>query len=157
MNTDPTNSTRALDSDTLSQLAIEALERTAFVLADPCADPDALPSAEVFAQIEFHGPEQGGVDLAASRGFTRNLASSILGCDAAEVTDAQGDEALRELANILGGSVIYRLGGEQCAFSLGLPRLGSFQGWSGASGHESCVLDAEGERLEIRCHHRRAA
>lgn len=153
MNTEGTTGTTPLDGDTLSRLAIDALERTAFVLADPCDDPEALPSADVFAQIEFHGPEHGGVDLFASRGFTRNLASSILGCDASEVTDAQGDEALRELANILGGSVIYRLGGEQCAFSLGLPRLGT----SGEANGPSCVLDAEGERLEIRCHHRRAA
>jgi hypothetical protein len=153
MNSDTNDIRSSLDGESLARLSIEALERTAFVLADPCDEPERLPSAEVFAQIEFHGPEHGAVDLAASRGFTRNLASSILGCDAAEVTDAQGDEALRELANILGGSVIFRLGGEQCAFSLGLPRLGS----SGEPGHEACVLDAEGERLEVRCHHRRAA
>jgi len=153
MPTDGTPGTAALDGDTLARLAIDALERTAFVLADPCDAPESLPSADVFAQIEFHGSEHGGVDLCASRGFTRNLASSILGCDAAEVTDAQGDEALRELANILGGSVIYALGGEKCTFSLGLPRLGS----SGEANGPSCTLDAEGERLEIRCHHRLAA
>ncbi|MFZ9882595.1 MAG: hypothetical protein ACO3QC_14480, partial [Phycisphaerales bacterium] len=103
MPTDGTPGTAALDGDTLARLAIDALERTAFVLADPCDAPESLPSADVFAQIEFHGSEHGGVDLCASRGFTRNLASSILGCDAAEVTAAQGAAALRALAHILGG------------------------------------------------------
>ncbi len=142
-----------LGTDDLARLAIEALERTAFVLADPSPEPDALPTADTFAQIDFSGPEAGGIDLHASRAFARNLAASLLGTDAPEVSDTQAEEALRELANILGGSVIRALGGEDCRFSLGLPRLGE-RSFSDAT---SCVLDAEGERLEIHCHYRHAA
>jgi CheY-specific phosphatase CheX len=113
----------SLNEDTLARLVTDALERTAFVMADPCDDPDRLPPADTFAQIDFRGPESGAVDLRASRAFARNLAASLLGTDASEITDAQAEEALRELANIVGGSVITALGGDDCRFSLGLPAL----------------------------------
>lgn len=143
-----------LTTESLARLVIDALERTAFVLADPCDDPDELPHADTFAQIEFCGPESGAVDLRASRAFARNLAANLLGVDPSETTDAQADEALRELANIVGGSVITALGGDDCRFSLGLPSLGNH-----APSEETtlCVLNAEGERLEVACTHRRAA
>lgn len=149
MSTDPT-----LDPNTLARLVVDALERTAFVLADPCDEPEQLPPADTFAQIDFSGPTQGSVELLASRAFAKNLAASILGTDASLVTDLQSEEALRELANIVGGSVITALGGSDCRFSLGLPRLGRAH----ATGADTtCVLDAEGERLEVHCHHARAA
>lgn len=143
-----------LDPHTLARLVVDALERTAFVLADPCDDPEQLPAADTFAQIDFSGPTRGNVELRASRTFARNLAASILGSDAADVTDVQSEEALRELANIVGGSVITALGGSDCRFSLGLPKLGR----APDLGHDTaCILDAEGERLEVHCHHARAA
>jgi CheY-specific phosphatase CheX len=143
-----------LDPNALTRLVVDALERTAFVLADPSDDPDALPAADTFAQIDFHGPTSGQVELRASRAFARNLAASILGSDASDISDLQSEEALRELANIVGGSVITALGGSDCRFSLGLPRLGR----ATPTGTETaCVLDAEGQRLEVHCHHARAA
>jgi CheY-specific phosphatase CheX len=151
-----------LDPHALARIVIDALERTAFVLADPSNEPDALPSADTFAQIDFHGPDgrdgNGHVELHASRAFARNLAASILGANATEVSDLQCEEALRELANIVGGSVITALGGSDCRFSLGLPRLGrtSAAGNAGAI-DTACILDAEGERLEVHCHRARAA
>lgn len=155
-NNDATNSTThaSLNADTLARLVTDALERTAFVLADPCDNPARLPPADTFAQIDFRGPESGTVDLRASRAFARNLAASLLGVDASEISDAQAGEALRELANIVGGSVITALGGDDCRFSLGLPSLGNHTPNASAT---HCTLDAEGERLEVACMHRRAA
>ena len=69
MSTDPSQ----LDPNTLARLVVDALERTAFVLADPCDDPDQLPAADTFAQIDFSGPTRGNVELRASRSFARNL------------------------------------------------------------------------------------
>ena len=143
-----------LDPNALARLVVDALERTAFVLADPSDDPEALPAADTFAQIDFHGPASGQVELRASRNFARNLAASILGSDASNISDLQSEEALRELANIVGGSIITALGGSDCRFSLGLPRLGR----ATPTGTETaCILDAEGQRLEVHCHHARAA
>ena len=92
---------------------------------------------------------------AASRnGVGQLIALSILGADASDVSDLQSEEALRELANIVGGSVITALGGSDCRFSLGLPQLGRAE----AVGEDTaCILDAEGARLEVHCHRARAA
>ncbi len=139
-----------LTESSLARLVVDALERTAFVLADPCEDPAALPAADTFAMIDFSGPEHGGVDLRASRAFAQNLAASLLGVDADAISTSQAEEALRELANIVAGSVITALGGDDCRFSLGLPTLGQRPS-DGDATH--CVLDAEGERLEVTCHH----
>lgn len=146
--------TTDLTPNTLARLVVDALERTAFVLADPCDDPEQLPPADTFARIEFRGPTDGCVELLASRSFARNLAASILGADASDVSDLQSEEALRELANIVGGSVITALGGSDCRFSLGLPQLGRAEA---AGDNTACILDAEGARLEVHCHRARAA
>lgn len=144
-----------LDPTRLATLAIAALERTAFVLADPAEHPEELPAAEIAAEIRFHGPESGRVGLNASRAFARNLAASLLGCEASEIRDEQADEALRELANIVAGSVLSSLGGDDCRFSLGLPESTALAPDAGdAAGSTHCTLDAEGERLEITCTHR---
>jgi hypothetical protein len=146
------HATDLLDPARLATLAIDALERTAFVLADPADRPDALPAAEIGAEIRFHGSADGSVSLRASRAFGRNLAASLLGCGPEEIVDAQADEALRELANIVGGSVVSLLGGDDCRISLGLPATIAADGPDGLAGARTdCVLDAEGERLEIRC------
>ena len=143
-----------LDQSALARLVVDALERTAFVLADPCEEPESLPPADTFAIIDFRGPACGGVDLRASRAFARNLAASLLGVEPSEIQDSQSDEALRELANIVAGSVITALGGDNCCYSLGLPSQGSRPSSDDST---SCTLDAEGERLEVTCHHARAA
>ena len=131
--------TTDLTPNTLARLVVDALERTAFVLADPCDDPEQLPPADTFARIEFRGPTDGCVELLASRSFARNLAASILGADASDVSDLQSEEAL---------------GGSDCRFSLGLPQLGRAEA---AGDDTACILDAEGARLEVHCHRARAA
>ncbi len=140
------------NQDRLGELAIEALERTAFVAAEPADTEflDELSSCEWFTRIRYTGPISGWVYLAGSRGFMLGLASSLLGVEVEDVTiEKEGLDALRELTNIVGGSVVSALGGDHCKLSLGLPEViesGAFP--SGGAG-EHCVLDAEGERLEL--------
>ncbi len=143
--TEPTDNLHP-DPEMLARITIDALERTAFVLADPADDPAGLPDAATIASIDYTGPCNGGIDLVASAGFGRNLAASLLGCDASQVSEAMAAEAVRELANIIGGSIILELGGTDCTYSLGLPRTmpSPRSAWAG-----SCVLNAEGERLEV--------
>ncbi len=134
------------DPAMLARITIDALERTAFVLADPADDPEDLPDAVTIASIDYTGPCNGGIDLVASAGFGRNLAASLLGCEASEVSESMAAEAVRELANIIGGSIILELGGSDCRYSLGLPRTAPAPRPRCAG---SCVLNAEGERLEV--------
>ena len=103
-----------------------------------------LSGGGLFGHRQRLAADQRFVGMASALEHLAIHREALAGLDQHQVTDAQGDEALRELANILGGSVIYALGGEKCTFSLGLPRLGS----SGESNGPSCTLDAEGE-LEL--------
>ncbi|MBL9118583.1 MAG: chemotaxis protein CheX [Phycisphaerae bacterium] len=150
---------RELTPAALVRLASVALERIAFLMAEPAdhltgngpmphlAPP--LPPATRFARIEYRGPERGEVILAASDGCARSVAAGLLGTDSESVDPATvGQDALRELANIIAGSLICELGGERCPFSIGLP---SACGADALPANPTAVatLDVEGERLEV--------
>jgi hypothetical protein len=143
-----------MNADLLIDLATQALERTAFVLTDP-VDPDETadyPPLTRFARVAYHGPAVGEIFLCATDGFVAELASSLLGVEPEEVQPGgEGADALRELANILGGSVIRELGGEQCEYSLGLPELAAAADRppTDATGVVTCCLDSEAELLRI--------
>lgn len=142
-----------LNAVTLGQLATEALERTAFMVAEPADEDflDELPSCDWYSSIEYTGPESGTVYLAGSTGFLVELAASLLGVDSEDVqTEREGLDALREMTNIVGGSVVTVLGGTHCKLSLGLPSvIDNSTIPTKAANKEHCILDAEGERLDV--------
>ncbi len=142
---------RELTADAIIRLAAAALERTAFLMAEPGDGPHAaaLPPATQFSRIEYGGPERGAIVLAASDGFAQKLAAGMLGGDPNGIDPAAaGADAMRELANIVAGSLVLELGGERCPFSLGLP---SGCDRSAVPAVADCValLDVEGDRLEV--------
>jgi|GEM_PF-857275 len=113
-----------LSSDTLIEATVNALERTAMVLAEPANDADNHEPVTAYARIAYSGPSSGTLTLAATDGFLCELASSLLGVEPDEVAAGeQGLDALKEMANILGGSIIVAMSGETCEFSLGLPDI----------------------------------
>lgn len=142
-----------VNPERLGELAIEALERTAFVVAELADEDfiDDLPEAEWFTRIEYSGPQSGAVFLSGSTGFLLELAASLLGVDVDDVTaESEGLDALREMTNIIGGSVVTAIGGEHCELSLGLPGVvasGDLPGQNPAGC--TCIMDAEGERLVV--------
>ncbi|MBX3373716.1 MAG: chemotaxis protein CheX [Phycisphaeraceae bacterium] len=146
--------TRDLTAGRLAALAIETLERTAFVPAEVVTESDAsrLPLTTHYAAIEYGGSRSGSVVIGASDGFLRDLASSLLGVERDEIElRVHGTDAIRELANIIGGSIVWALGGETCPFSLGLPvLLSEDEGRSRDAGGLHCDLESEGERLRVR-------
>jgi hypothetical protein len=141
-----------LDPVRLANLAIDALERTAMVIADIADEDDAdmLPPLEEAACVDYEGPCRGRVWIAASDGFGASVAASLLGIDPSEVPADQAGAMIDELANILGGSVILDLGGDDCPFRLGLPRRCPTGECPTSDQCTRIVLDAEGERLEVR-------
>ncbi len=115
-----------LNEENMAEFVVEALERTAFVLADIVDAEYAtqeLPPPDRYARIAFTGDAaQGDVILSASTGFVVELASSMLGVEPEQVNpEVEGRDALNELANIIGGSVITALGGEEKHYEYGLP------------------------------------
>lgn len=137
----------------LADLTIEALERTAFVLADPAeSTPNLsdLSSRAIGARIKYAGEENGEFFLFASEGFVIELASGLLGVEPEEVDlSVHGDDALRELSNILGGSLILELGAEQRPISLGLPERCDPRTHRPSPEDTSTVVESIGEPLFI--------
>ncbi len=137
-----------LTSDQIAALAMEALERLAFIMADPAEDGCPPVEGEFAVVINFAGDASGTVVLRCGEGFARLLAAGLLGSEPEDVTlDPEGWDALREFANIMGGSVIRELGAESRPITLGLPENGE----GGADGDAGVVstVDAEGELIEI--------
>lgn len=142
---------REITTDAIFRLTCVALERTCFVMSEPGGTTSAspLPEATRFATITYRGPEHGSIVLAASEGFVNNLAAGLLGCapTSTAARDA-GEDALRELANILVGSVVRELGGANAPFLIGLPSACDRSAVPSASAIVA-VVDAESERLEV--------
>ena len=141
-----------LDPVRLADLAIDALERTAMVIADLATDDEAdlLRPLDEAAWVDYDGPCRGRVWIAASDGFGASVAASLLGVDPDEVPADQAAAMIDELANIVGGSVILDLGGDDCPFRLGLPHRCPTADCPPSDRCTRIVLDAEGERLEVR-------
>ena len=101
-----------------------ALERMAFVISEPIdVDPVvALGQATHFASVALTGLGAGFVVLGATPGFLLEVASGMLGVDAADLAiEEYGDNTIMELANVLGGHAIHEGGGEDSPLRLGLP------------------------------------
>ncbi len=139
-----------LTTDRLAELTAKALERTAFMMSDPVTlDPDVFVAANRSAVIRYGGPQSGVVTLHTTDGFLRGLAANLLGLEPEAIDLASyGEDAIKELTNIVGGSVILELGGRECTFTLGLPELcPPSHGASQVS--QTCCLDCEGHLLFV--------
>jgi hypothetical protein len=141
-----------ISSNQLAALVTDALERTAFVVVDPCDEADGTtpPPDALHARIAYTGAEPGEVFVSASPGFLVELASSLLGVDEDDVAlEAEGMDGLRELTNILGGSVLVAIGGEDHRFSLGLPEVLTDGAPTQGGGDVACALESMGEPLIV--------
>ncbi len=142
-----------LTSQNIAEFVIEALERTAFVLAEiiDAGQATSLPAPTKFSRITYFGPTAGVIYLAASEGFICELAASILGVEPADVDPSnEGEDAIKELANIVGGSAILKIGGEKCEYSLRLPELIEASDLPGSDNNtQMCFVESEGELLKV--------
>jgi len=147
----------AIFSDELAMLAIQALERTAFVLVDAVENEEEHHWTEeeatgcLFSRIQYTGPASGQIILAGSHGFVIELASSLLGVEPEEVDiETEGKDALKELANILGGSVLVELDGQHIDYRLQVPEECKIADWpTELEVWAHCRLASEEEWLEI--------
>lgn len=144
---------KTIDGTALADMTIAMLERTAMVLAEPAAEGETHPPATHFARICYSGPNTGTLVLGATEGFLRELAASLLGVERSEVDiDTAGRDALKEMANIVGGSMILALSADVCEYSLGLPDLLTTAGAAARAGETisaECTVVAEGTALHV--------
>lgn len=93
----------------LAASASEVLETMFFTPLG--GDPEAGAAAFewVSAELEFHGQPGGRFRVGASRPTARSLAAAFLGMEENEVTEELVGDVVRELANMICGSVLSRL------------------------------------------------
>jgi CheY-specific phosphatase CheX len=102
----------------------EVLERMFFVdvlgeSTDPAADAWA---GEIAAALTFQGDPSGSFLLRLTTVAARQIAADFLGIDEVDVSDIQTSDVVRELTNMICGSVLSRI--ESAAtFRLGEPRI----------------------------------
>jgi CheY-specific phosphatase CheX len=115
----------AVTVDSFAGLTTIALERMAFVLAEPrsITPAEVLVQAAAHATIAVHGREHYTVLVSATPGIVREVASGMMGIDAEEIdVDDHARSTVAELANILAGELIMLLTGGDSQMSLGLPQ-----------------------------------
>ena len=116
------------DDHLLADVVAETLEQFAFLFVEPEAGTTvpSEPTNYIQATIGFSGGgEKGTLILAASTVLCREMAGNILGLDHAEIEEDVATDAIKELSNILVGSLtVRRLGvGTQCSLDTPLARM----------------------------------
>ena len=111
--------------DSFAGIVSHALERMAFVVAEPVDEPGAsvLPQCVAGAVIDLAGFGGHALTVAATPGFVREFASGLLGVEAEEIDVAEhAAAAVGELANVLGGELVMLATAGDAPASLGIPR-----------------------------------
>jgi len=127
-----------------------ALEKTAFLFAEPGAPADSADDAAhdaVFATVAFSGSHHGAFSIAFPETLLPVLAVNVLGEE--EVPDsATQRDALGELANIICGNVLPALDPDG-KYSLGSPVVGTVPVGVGGDAVRVAFgdLNVEGERV----------
>ena len=107
----------------LGEVAVEILERFAFMLGDP-ADADttpALPVAAWIATMTYTGPCCGAIGLATTPALAHQMAANLFGREPGENTDEEAADALKEFLNVTCGDYLHALAGNEPIYDLSAP------------------------------------
>jgi CheY-specific phosphatase CheX len=91
--------------------------------------PDASPEAadDIAVELAFEGEAPGVMYLRLTATAAREIAADFLGIEAAEISGTRVSEVVRELANMICGSVLSRVE-SAVVFRLGVPRIAASPG-----------------------------
>ncbi|MBI4874105.1 MAG: chemotaxis protein CheX [Acidobacteria bacterium] len=92
----------------------EVLGTMCFTSVLASAEGDAPPEGDagapdLTAELHFQGRPSGGFRVGVPRSLARVVGAGFLGREEIEVSDSQAEEVIRELANMICGSVLSRL------------------------------------------------
>lgn len=139
--------TPALLADLLGSVLADA----AFVAVEPAEEPATWPAPLYEAEIHFESVRGGSVRLVAPARCAVELAANMLGVDRTDPeAESHGRDAMAELVNVLGGSLVVRLYGPRAPNQLGFPATRVVQ--VPAPGRRTCaaaVRSDDGEPLLI--------
>ena len=112
---------------------------------------------QIMSTLGFSGRYSGTVSVAYSQKLAKILAANILGVDVEEVKIPEDViDSVREVTNMIGGSVLTRLTEEGEPVDLTVPKVGMVDSESDFIEDESAIVirfDAEGERVvsKMKC------
>ncbi len=109
----------------LIQSVADVLERFAFMFVEPSGMDEVPAPEEEFreASLSFTGPRKGQVFLAAPESFCIHLAANVLGLEEGNITDEAGNDALKELLNVIVGEYLEKSAGREPVFDLSIPEI----------------------------------
>jgi hypothetical protein len=99
------------------------LEEAAFVFTEAGSPPPPFDGKVLEARITYQGPRTGELRLTTGRGMASTLAANLLGEEEGEEVERRGADAIGELLNMLVGSLVVELFGDDTRCRLGVPRV----------------------------------
>jgi CheY-specific phosphatase CheX len=135
----------AVTVDSFAGLVAQALERMAFVLAEPSplTPGELLATSAAHAIVQIDTATSALLSVSATSGMVREIAAGMLGLEAEEIdVDEHAAATVAELANVLGGELTMLLTAGDEPSRLGLPREAS-------SAEVETLLDGAGDGFRI--------
>ena len=109
----------------LTGVANETLGKLAFIFA--FADVERVndgPSPAVAGRVDFNGYFSGYLMMRISQGAVGELAANMLGLDDdCEISDAEQQDAFKEMLNVICGNLLPAIAGDQMEFLIGSPMV----------------------------------
>lgn len=104
----------------LSNVAIDTLEKLAFIFASPAGAEKMISTAPcIAARVEFEGLLNGELLIKTSPQVVDEITVNMLGIDEDdEVSLEQRNDAFRELVNIICGNMLPAMAGKEAVFNL---------------------------------------
>src|SRR5579871_766723 len=92
----------------LSESTVDVLEKMFFTVPVEAEDAGCDPEPALSARLRFRGSPSGALVMHISALSARSLASNFFGVDPDEISAAQIEEVVGELANMLCGCLLSR-------------------------------------------------
>lgn len=128
----------------LTAVANDTLEKLAFLFA--FADDERVndgPDPAVVGRVDFNGYFGGSLLMRISTSAMPELANNMLGLDDdAEISNAEQQDALKEILNVICGNALPAIAGDQVEFNIGAPEIISQQDAAKlkSKGKPACVV-----------------
>ena len=110
-------------TEIMAAVAIETLERLAFLYSSPQDENNGLMLNPMEASISFRGPFSGRLVLKISALAVLELSANMLGIDEENVTIEQQSDAIKEAINVICGNLLPVIGGNQVEYNINPPQI----------------------------------
>jgi chemotaxis protein CheY-P-specific phosphatase CheC len=114
-----------MSNETFQQVVMEVMERFAFMFGEESDAPAPDANGDyLHASISFQSETaKGELRLTVPLSLGTDIAANVLGVDPSEATPAIGEDAVKELLNIICGDLTARMFGKAEVFRLTVPTL----------------------------------